>query len=513
MKPPGPSGRPVCLIIPPSAFLLDERVFMTLGILKVAAVLEQAGIPVEMLDLSGIQNYPEAVGDHARLSEATVFALTATTPQLPAAATIARAIREARPAARLVLGGPHVTLVNAAAKRERQRGVEGRATRAFARLREHFDVLVAGDGERAVFQALGDGPPALIDADDPRSPLFLTSEQLARLPLPARHLVDMDSYRYAVDGVRALSLIAQLGCPFACGFCGGRESPSLRRVRTRGAESVTEEILHLHRTYGVRGFMLYDDELNVNPQMIDLMRMIARAQERLGVEFRLRGFVKAELFTGEQARAMYEAGFRWILTGFESGSPRILENINKKASRDENTRCVEIARRHGLKVKALMSIGHPGESEGTILETRQWLLDVRPDDFDVTIITTYPGTPYYDHAVPHPEAPGVWTYVYRKTGDRLHSREVDYTEVADYYKGDPDGGYTSFVYTDHLGPEDLVRLRDFVERDVRARLGIPFNPSRAALRYEHSMGQFGSGLGPHILRTSSFPALSPLAAP
>ena len=59
---------------------------------------------------------------------------------------------------------------------------------------------------------------------------------------------------------------------------------------------------------------------------------------------------------------MSEAGFRWILTGFESGSPRILRNINKRATMQENTRCVEIARRHNLKVKALMSIGHPGES-------------------------------------------------------------------------------------------------------------------------------------------------------
>ena len=29
----------ICLIIPPSPFLLDERVFMSLGILKIAAVL------------------------------------------------------------------------------------------------------------------------------------------------------------------------------------------------------------------------------------------------------------------------------------------------------------------------------------------------------------------------------------------------------------------------------------------------------------------------------------------
>ncbi|TLY30493.1 MAG: hypothetical protein E6K62_08840, partial [Nitrospirae bacterium] len=56
----------ICLITPPSIFLLDERVFMTLGILKVAAVLEQAGIQVEMLDLSGVENYEEVVRDHVR---------------------------------------------------------------------------------------------------------------------------------------------------------------------------------------------------------------------------------------------------------------------------------------------------------------------------------------------------------------------------------------------------------------------------------------------------------------
>ena len=37
------SPKRVTLITPPSIFLLDERVFMSLGILKVAAVLEKAG--------------------------------------------------------------------------------------------------------------------------------------------------------------------------------------------------------------------------------------------------------------------------------------------------------------------------------------------------------------------------------------------------------------------------------------------------------------------------------------
>ena len=86
-------------------------------------------------------------------------------------------------------------------------------------------------------------------------------------------------------------------------------------------------------------FMFYDDELNVNKGLVDLMNRIAG----LGMGLKLRGFIKAELFTDEQAEAMYRAGFRWILVGFESGSERILENIRKNATRADNTRCVEIA--------------------------------------------------------------------------------------------------------------------------------------------------------------------------
>lgn len=76
-------GPGACLIIPPSPFLLDERVFMSLGILKIAASLEARGAHVEVLDLSGYANFLEAVGDHALRSKVRHFGITATTPQLP----------------------------------------------------------------------------------------------------------------------------------------------------------------------------------------------------------------------------------------------------------------------------------------------------------------------------------------------------------------------------------------------------------------------------------------------
>jgi anaerobic magnesium-protoporphyrin IX monomethyl ester cyclase len=496
------TAKTVLLITPPSVFLLDERVFISLGILKVAAALEQAGCSVELLDLSGIENFVNVVDLHLRTSKANAVALTTTTPQLPAAVKVAERIRAVRPDLRIILGGPHVTLVHAAVKLEKRSGRVARAHSALAKLESIFDVLVSGDGETAIFEALDESPPRLIDADDPKGGLFMNDAAYDASPYPARHLVDLSTYNYTIEGHRATSLIAQLGCPFGCGFCGGRNSKSLRMIRTRTTESIVSEIALLHQRYGFTGFMFYDDELNVSKSLVELMNSIANLQAKLGVEFRLRGFVKSELFNDAQAEAMYRAGFRWILCGFEAASPRILDNINKRATLEDNSRVVEISRRQKLKVKALMSVGHPGESEESIRAIHDWLLDVRPDDFDCTVITTYPGTPYYDEAIEHATLRDAWTYTCKRSGDRLHAYDVDFTRVAEYYKGDPDGGYHSYVFTDHLSGDELVKLRDWVERSVREKLDIPFNAGKPAIRYEHSMGQGISTLPQFILRTS-----------
>jgi radical SAM superfamily enzyme YgiQ (UPF0313 family) len=250
--------------------------------------------------------------------------------------------------------------------------------------------------------------------------------------------------------------------------------------------------------------MFYDDELNVNKNMVPMMNKICDLQDKHGVDFKLRGFVKAELFNDEQADAMYRAGFRWLLTGFESGDPTILSNIKKIAKREDNTRCVEIAKRHNLKVKALMSIGHAGESAQTVENTKQWLLDTEPEDFDCTIITTYPGSPYFDDAIKEGD---YYVYTDKKSGDKLYQASLNYLVDQDYYKGDPDGGYTSFVWTDHLSAAGLVEERDKLEKEVRAKLNIPFNPARPGLTYEHSMGMGAGGqsiidIPKHILRIS-----------
>ena len=494
------ASSPVSLVIPPSPFLADERVFPFIGVLKVASVLEAAGVPVDILDCSGYANYQDLLLEYLdQHRDMDWFGITATTPQLPNAVELLHTIREQRPQARVTVGGPHATLTTAAWKMDQEKGLRGRGSIAYDQLTSLFDCVVAGDGEEAVFRALGVNQPQLIDADDLHSDLFLKRGSLEDFPYPARQLIDLASYHYTIDGHPATSLIGQLGCPFKCGFCGGRDAASFRFIRTRRPEHIAQEIRHLHSVYGYTGYMFYDDELNVTPRGLeDLCGALIALQDELGTEMRFRGFVKAELFTERQAAAMYKAGFRVLLSGVESGSDRILAAMEKRTTAEINSRCLRLARDAGMEFKALMSIGHPGESRRTVVESVEWVLREQPNEVDWTVITQYPGSPYFDHSVRVSGQRGTWVYETR-AGELLYSREVDYTREAEFYKG-VSGSYVSYVWTPDLSADTLVWERDEAERVTRAALGMPPIQSIAAEQFEHSMGQ---GLLPaRVLRST-----------
>lgn len=484
----------ICLIIPSSPFLSDERVFYFIGVLKVAAYWEKLGYKIDVLDLCGVANPTEVVKDYFDNNKDLYFVgFTATSPQYSNTHGLAQFIKQTYNH-KMVIGGTHATLSHTSYKRELKNGIiDGRAGRAVKQMQEVFDILVCGDGEFTL-DAILEMQTGIIDGDDRQSKLFLNDSQLDELPFPARHLIDVQSYNYTIDGERATNMILQLGCPYKCTFCSGRNSSSLRVIRSRSTESIVKEIEFLYKTYGFKGFNFFDDELNVNKEMIPLMYAISDLQSKLGVDFKLRGFTKSELFNEAQAKAMYAAGFRMLLTGFESGDERILNNIKKNATRDDNTKCVEIAHKYNLKVKALMSLGHPGESFESIENTKKWLLEAKPAEFDITVISPYPGAPVYDEALKEGEF-----YVYRdkKNGDALYQKELDYSKEANYYKSTP-GSYISYVHTDFISAEDLVKERDKVEDEVRAAFGIPFNRVTPAQKYEHSMGS----LPDWILRSS-----------
>jgi radical SAM superfamily enzyme YgiQ (UPF0313 family) len=181
------------------------------------------------------------------------------------------------------------------------------------------------------------------------------------------------------------------------------------------------------------------------------------------VQFNLRGFTRSDLLTERQAELMYQAGFKWLLVGFESGSDRILLNINKGCKVKDNSKCFDIARNNGLKIKALMSIGHPGESVGTIQETIQWLQMVQPDETDVTIVSVYPGSEYFNKSITICKDE-LLKYTNEKTKDSLYIKNIDFLNESNFYKSKVDE-YISYVATDYLSCDELVKQRSLIENN------------------------------------------------
>lgn len=497
-------GIPVCLISTPSPFLADERVFPFLGILNVAAQLRTNSNRIQVLDLAGYKNFEEIMRTYLKGTDIRTFGLTATTPQIPSAVIIRNIIKEVLPDSRVILGGPHATLTHTGFIEDQKAGRNGRGSLAFNQLESLFDKIVVGDGEMAVLHAIDpSNQQRVINAGVLASPLFMKRGTLDQYSLPARDLIDFQSYRYFIDGKRAASVISQLGCPFECGFCGGRDTNVFRLIRNRSVQSTIgeiESIINMSREWKepIEAIMFYDDELNVKSGILEeLCKGLIMLQERLGIEMRFRGFIKAELFTQEQADLMYKAGFRILLSGVESGSDKILKAMRKHTTREINSRCVEYAHNAGLRFKALMSIGHPGESEETVKESINWCLtNLRSgDDVDFTIITEFPGSPYYDHSV-YIKEKNAWLYTI--DGENLWSTTVDFTKSADFYKGVP-GSYVAYVSTDYLSPAKLVEQRDLAESIVRTALDLPMVLAAQALMYEHSMGMGGGDLPQNVL--------------
>jgi len=128
-------------------------------LLKVAASLEAQDYRVSFLDLSGVENFLAPLEDYLVTSQDAAIGITATTPQLPAVMQIAKTIRRLRPDLRLILGGPHVTLVYSHRSLRKKRGVlNGRATVRRRSLKPSSSV-VQRRRELAIFEALKEDAP------------------------------------------------------------------------------------------------------------------------------------------------------------------------------------------------------------------------------------------------------------------------------------------------------------------------------------------------------------------
>lgn len=431
----------VCLITPPSPYLINDKSLPWLGPLWVAACLRERGHQVRILDLAGDPDFLMTARRDAAERGADVYGLSATAPDYELSVQIRDAIREVCSEQRIVLGGAHATMAESVGK--------------------GWDCVVRGDGFYTAERALTES--GVIFAFR-RGELV---DDVDSLPLPARDLIDVQSYDFRVVGQRATSIFTIWGCAQGCTFCSGRDIFAYRKMRWMSPKRVLYELDSIRDDYGFRAFSDFADEWNLNRQKL-LDRCSAIASHHWHPI--LRCFCKAEHLDDEAAKAMAKAGVVEVLVGVESGSDRILKLIKKNTSWEINGAARMAAKRNGLRFKAATMIGLPSETHEDVMKTKDWLLTFTPDAFDVSLFSPMPGSPIYDH--PEKHAIG------------LQIEDGDGTFVP--YKTFP-GNYRSKVRTDALSAEELVALRDEIDRDVRAELGLA-EPTKADA-IDHSMGQ------------------------
>lgn len=251
-----------------------------------------------------------------------------------------------------------------------------------------IDFCVRGEGELVLRQFLdylngeGDFPTKGVVYRDENGEMIVLPpdriEDLDSLPLPNYELIDYPAYtnkspRYGVDTMNEFPysrILTSRGCPVGCCFCQV-ESISGKKWRARSVKNVVDEIAFLKERYGIKGFIIEDD--NAFVQKSRTKEMLRLLKERnLNLKWKAAG-VSIFAMDEETFELMAATGCQMIGMGIESGTPRILKEIIKKpVDLEKVPRLIETAKRYGIFVAANFLIGFPGETWEEIRQTLRY---------------------------------------------------------------------------------------------------------------------------------------------
>lgn len=379
-----------------STELRDMALDVPLGILSLAAVLEQNGLLPDVVDLNRFfleYSWPEQ-GSYrhlnfcsfaaARLAELQfdVIGFSTMCSSFPLTLRLAQEIRQTHPGAMIVLGGPQASVVDEA------------TLAAFAAV----DVIVRGEAEVTFPRLL----EALADGDDlsripgityrhqgkiVRNPNAPVVEDLDSLPLPAYHLLARDRslcFRLAIEVGR--------GCPFGCTFCSTNDFFH-RRFRLKSPARLIEQMSFLHQTYGTESFDLIHDMFTV-----DRKRVVHFCEALLqsGYKFKWGCSARTDCVDRDLLALMSRAGCNAIFFGIETGSPRMQKVIQKGLDLEEAARIICLTDQEGIATTVSTIIGHPEEEKQDLALTVGFVLDALPHE-DVNpqfnVLAPLAGTP------------------------------------------------------------------------------------------------------------------------
>jgi len=370
--------------------MMGDVAALPLGLAQLAGCLEQAGIPVEILDANALRLGWKDLAAAIAQAGPDLIGLTVHTPFVPEVSRAVGLARQAAPRATIALGGPHVTFTVA----------ETLATMP------EVDLIARGEGDQIIVDlaralaagtALDEVPGVSFRRDGQivETPLPPPVD-VTRLPAPAFHLLPMDRYRWTQMGGTFGTLIASRGCPFQCTFCS--EWPFWRRWRPYDPEAVLDQLDLLVNRYGRHNIWFGDDCFNVDR---DHIAAIGEGILRRGLKLNWYYQGRADLLVKYQdlLPLLRRAGNRMVQIGIEAAGDEQRDELNKQLRTSTVEEAVRLLRRHDIVCQGMLIVGLPDDSARTFAQKVQ-LVNELDIDFPVFVFyTLFPGTPTYDAAV------------------------------------------------------------------------------------------------------------------
>lgn len=409
------SRRKIHCILPSSPWLADSKTNIPLGVLYIAGLLRDQGhdvVVTSMLDkrYEGNIHLPEEVMD----SDVHMFGFC--TPQFGEALELAAYIKDRRPEALLVAGGPHPSYepreVKEAGRQDtyHYKGTlrERRDYRA-ADGRQLFDAVVVMEGEVATLQLLSDWDAGKLQ------PYYYGDKadamDLDAIPFPAWDLLPHDhiyndgvavmkhkffpNAAYPDASGAVMSLIGTRGCPYKCTYCS---TPWIgQKPRYRSSHNIIAEMAQV-MDKGVRMFKFQDDTYTLHKTKL---RQLAEDVHRaFGKDsFAARIHTRVNTMDDHVAESLKLMNCKVTCFGIESGSQRVLDANQKGTTVAQNTAALINAKKHGFYTIAFLVAGLAGETVETAHETMDWLKSVKPylDSCNLAVGIPYPGSRWWTH--------------------------------------------------------------------------------------------------------------------
>jgi len=227
---------------------------------------------------------------------------------------------------------------------------------------------------------------------------------LDALPFPAYDLFDIDEYsellmrdiymshKYLPKKKihRKMTLESGRGCPFACQFC----SKCFTTIRRKSVDRIIEEMKYLQEHYAI-DILGFQDELFFFEK--NYIYEFCQKIKPLGVSWY--GNARVNTIDRETLELIVKSNCLTIGFGVESGSEKILKNMNKKTSPSQIEETLKNVLEVGLPTTISLILGYPGEDKQSVQDTLDLLKRVGHPGLMFRYITPYPGSALYDYCL------------------------------------------------------------------------------------------------------------------